>query len=294
MRARPAEPVDRGGRSGAGPAHELTRDRRKIVDAARNKKACGHRSARRLGAHVDGGTTSSSAPAARNASFGAIGDGIAERLRDEGVRPIGRGAAPMRTGRCRLRAVIVHIFAPPERDTTSSSATGPRPGRCCESVAGGASRESRRPRICVSLPDSVDLPDRRRPEPSPRLWRISTTAPYAAERRPRARPRLSTSSTFGGSTSVQALQHLRRDLPEGQPHPDPDADHRGHRLHRCGLCERYCPDLAIEVLPKRDETAGCLRRSRLRRLRPPVSRPSPHIPTLPEVGRRRHRPTSAA
>ena len=23
---------------------------------------------------------------------------------------------------------------------------------------------------------------------------------------------------------------------------------------RCGLCERYCPDLAIEVLPKRDET----------------------------------------
>jgi len=21
---------------------------------------------------------------------------------------------------------------------------------------------------------------------------------------------------------------------------------------RCGLCERYCPDLAIEVLPKRD------------------------------------------
>jgi 2-oxoglutarate ferredoxin oxidoreductase subunit delta len=22
---------------------------------------------------------------------------------------------------------------------------------------------------------------------------------------------------------------------------------------RCGLCERYCPDLAIEVLPKRDE-----------------------------------------
>jgi len=40
---------------------------------------------------------------------------------------------------------------------------------------------------------------------------------------------------------------------------------------RCGLCERYCPDLAIEVLPKRDEagqlppeaqaqaTAGALR-----------------------------------
>jgi 2-oxoglutarate ferredoxin oxidoreductase subunit delta len=23
---------------------------------------------------------------------------------------------------------------------------------------------------------------------------------------------------------------------------------------RCGLCERYCPDLAIEVLPKRDES----------------------------------------
>jgi 2-oxoglutarate ferredoxin oxidoreductase subunit delta len=25
---------------------------------------------------------------------------------------------------------------------------------------------------------------------------------------------------------------------------------------RCGLCERYCPDLAIEVLPKRDEAGN--------------------------------------
>ena len=40
---------------------------------------------------------------------------------------------------------------------------------------------------------------------------------------------------------------------------------------RCGLCERYCPDLAIEVLPKRDE-AGKPARPRRRRPRRPRQR----------------------
>jgi 2-oxoglutarate ferredoxin oxidoreductase subunit delta len=56
---------------------------------------------------------------------------------------------------------------------------------------------------------------------------------------------------------------------------------------RCGLCERYCPDLAIEVLPKRDENGKLPARGRGRRgrVRPqrrrstsrtsPEARPSP-------------------
>jgi len=49
--------------------------------------------------------------------LGAIGDGIAEKLRDEGVRPIGReGGSNSHWTLLDFGAVIVHIFAPPERD----------------------------------------------------------------------------------------------------------------------------------------------------------------------------------
>jgi len=52
---------------------------------------------------------------------------------------------------------------------------------------------------------------------------------------------------------------------------------------RCGLCERYCPDLAIEVLPKRDENGRLPRGWRRKRPRPPVRRRRRTFPTLPEV-----------
>ena len=49
--------------------------------------------------------------------LGAIGDGIAEKLREEGVRPIGReGGSNSHWTLLDFGAVIVHIFAPPERD----------------------------------------------------------------------------------------------------------------------------------------------------------------------------------
>jgi ribosome-associated protein len=49
--------------------------------------------------------------------LGAIGDGIAAALRDEGVRPIGReGGSNSHWTLLDFGAVIVHIFAPPERD----------------------------------------------------------------------------------------------------------------------------------------------------------------------------------
>ena len=49
--------------------------------------------------------------------LGAIGDGIADKLRDQGVRPIGReGGANSHWTLLDFGAVVVHIFAPPERD----------------------------------------------------------------------------------------------------------------------------------------------------------------------------------
>ena len=49
--------------------------------------------------------------------LGAIADGITEGLRTEGVRPIGReGAAGAHWLLLDFGAVVVHVFAPPERD----------------------------------------------------------------------------------------------------------------------------------------------------------------------------------
>ena len=49
--------------------------------------------------------------------LGAIADGIAEGLRDEGVRPIGReGSSGAHWMLLDYGAVVVHIMAPPERD----------------------------------------------------------------------------------------------------------------------------------------------------------------------------------
>ncbi len=49
--------------------------------------------------------------------LGAIADGIAEGLRDEGIAALGREGSPAAHWvLLDLGAVIVHIFAPPERD----------------------------------------------------------------------------------------------------------------------------------------------------------------------------------
>jgi ribosome-associated protein len=49
--------------------------------------------------------------------LGAIADGIADKLRAEGVRPIGReGGSNSHWTLLDFGMVIVHIFAPPERD----------------------------------------------------------------------------------------------------------------------------------------------------------------------------------
>jgi ribosome-associated protein len=49
--------------------------------------------------------------------LGAIGDGISEKLRNEGVRTIGReGGSNSHWTLLDFGAVIVHVFAPPERE----------------------------------------------------------------------------------------------------------------------------------------------------------------------------------
>ncbi len=49
--------------------------------------------------------------------LGAIADGISEQLRDEKIRPIGReGGANSHWVLLDFGSVVVHIFAPPERD----------------------------------------------------------------------------------------------------------------------------------------------------------------------------------
>jgi ribosome-associated protein len=89
---------------------------RKIVDAAEDKKAADI-------VLLDVSELTSMADyfvicsGGSERQLGAIGDGITEKLRDEGVRPIGReGGSNSHWTLLDFGAVIVHIFAPPERD----------------------------------------------------------------------------------------------------------------------------------------------------------------------------------
>jgi ribosome-associated protein len=89
---------------------------RKIVDAAEDKKAADI-------VLLDVAELTSMADyfvicsGGSERQLGAIGDGIAEKLRAEGVRPIGReGGSNSHWTLLDFGAVIVHIFAPPERD----------------------------------------------------------------------------------------------------------------------------------------------------------------------------------
>jgi ribosome-associated protein len=89
---------------------------RKIVDAAEDKKA-----ADIVLLEVSALTSMADyfviCSGGSERQLGAIGDGIAEKLREEGVRPIGReGGANSHWTLLDFGAVIVHIFAPPERD----------------------------------------------------------------------------------------------------------------------------------------------------------------------------------
>jgi len=89
---------------------------RKIVDAAEDKKAADI-------VLLDVSELTSMADyfvicsGGSERQLGAIGDGIAEKLRDEGVRPIGReGGSNSHWTLLDFGAVIVHIFAQQERD----------------------------------------------------------------------------------------------------------------------------------------------------------------------------------
>ena len=89
---------------------------RKIVDAAENKKA-----ADIILLDVTALTSMTDyfviCSGGSERQLGAIADGIADNLRDEGVRPIGReGGSNSHWTLLDFGMVIVHIFAVPERD----------------------------------------------------------------------------------------------------------------------------------------------------------------------------------
>ncbi len=89
---------------------------RKIVDAAEDKKAADIvlLDVSELTSMADHFVICSGGS---ERQLGAIGDGIVEKLRAEGVRPIGReGGSNSHWTLLDYGAVIVHIFAPPERD----------------------------------------------------------------------------------------------------------------------------------------------------------------------------------
>jgi len=129
--------------------------------------------------------------------LGAIGDGIAEQLRAEGVRPIGReGGSNSHWTLLDFGAVIVHIFAPPASATTTSwSATGPRrrrscgfnneaptmPERCRHGV-GGPFHGSRRPRVNAPTLDFVHFHD-----PKPRVANLLNSGEISHDRSTRRR-----------------------------------------------------------------------------------------------------------
>jgi ferredoxin len=49
---------------------------------------------------------------------------------------------------------------------------------------------------------------------------------------------------------------------------------------RCGLCERYCPDLAIEVLPKRDENGRLPAAEQAQEAASAHASGAPHVPEV--------------
>ena len=89
---------------------------RRIVDLASDKKAVDI-----VLLEIGGMTTLADyfviCSGASERQLGAISDGIAESLRDEGIKPIGReGSADAHWMLLDYGSVIVHVMAPPERD----------------------------------------------------------------------------------------------------------------------------------------------------------------------------------
>jgi len=98
------------------PDEEALALARRIVDLAEDKKA-----ADIVLLEIAGLTTLADyfviCSGSSERQLGAIADGIAEGLREEGVRPIGReGSANAHWMLLDFGSVIVHVMAPPERD----------------------------------------------------------------------------------------------------------------------------------------------------------------------------------
>ncbi len=88
---------------------------------------------------------------------------------------------------------------------------------------------------------------------SKQFWRLTTTTVYTSERRQRRAP------TIVDYVNIRWVDEWCKRCnicveicPKDSLVLTHDAIIEAMDCIRCGLCERYCPDLAIEVLPKRD------------------------------------------
>lgn len=100
----------------AAPDEQALALARRVVDLASDKKAADIvlLEIRELTAMADYFVICSGSS---DRQLGAIADGIAEGLREEGVRPIGReGSATAHWVLIDFGSVVVHVMSPPERD----------------------------------------------------------------------------------------------------------------------------------------------------------------------------------
>jgi 2-oxoglutarate ferredoxin oxidoreductase subunit delta len=112
------------------------------------------------------------------------------------------------------------------------------------------------------------------------LEKSATTAPYAAERRPHRAP------TIVDFVNIRWVDEWCKRCnicveicPKDSLILTHDAIIEATDCIRCGLCERYCPDLAIEVLPKRDEN-GRLPAAEQAQEAASAGEATPHIPDV--------------
>ena len=115
----------------------------------------------------------------------------------------------------------------------------------------------------------------------PTLENQATTAPYAPERRPHRAP------TIVDYVNIRWVDEWCKRCnicveicPKDSLLLTHDAIIEATDCIRCGLCERYCPDLAIEVLPKRDASGHLPAESEAEEAASAKVTAAPHIPDV--------------
>jgi 2-oxoglutarate ferredoxin oxidoreductase subunit delta len=143
--------------------------------------------------------------------------------------------------------------------TTSSRSTGPTPRRSCAFSSKPRPRPEGAPNESGGWPfsgDTLDSVNCTGGDHGPHQiasGESATTTPNTAERKPRRAPTLVDYVNIRWVDEWCKRCNICVEIcPKDSLLLTHDAIIEATDCIRCGLCERYCPDLAIEVLPKRD------------------------------------------